>query len=399
VLALLTPGADALGPAGLGAAPPAPPASRSGAAALPDAPDLLRGDGPPLPGVAYEFPGEDWGRARPEAMGFDRGDLRAAVDAARAADSSCFLVARRGRVVGEWYWNGASPDAAQPVFSVTKSVTSTLVGLAEEAGALSLDDRASDTITSWRGTASEDVTVGDLLANVSGRHWDYFSDYGDLFGAFDSDAHATGLGQDAPPGTTWVYNNAAIQSLHPVLREAVGGDVARFAEERLFAPLGMTRTRLSHDRAGNTLLYSGLRTTCRDLARFGYLHLRHGDWDGRRVVPADWVERSTGGSSQDLNAAYGLLWWVNARGRVAGSSGGLAPDGRDAGAERADTRYVPGAPGDMFFAIGLGGQMLAVDPGSETVVVRLGPEKSEGFSAFYDAEDAAAVVTEAFEGP
>ena len=53
----------------------------------------------------------------------------------------------------------------------------------------------------------------------------------------------------------------------------------------------------------------------------------------------------------------------------------------------------------MFFAIGLGGQVLAVDPGSETVVVRLGPEEAEGFSAFYDPEDAAAVVTEAFEGP
>ena len=351
----------------------------------------------PGPGVAHEYPGADWERATPEALGFDPGALDAAVQRAGEAGSSCFLVTRRGRLAGEWYWNGTDPSRGQEVWSATKAVTSTLVGLARDEGRLDLDDRVSDYVKGWEGTDSGEVTVRNLLSNDSGRHWDYVSDYPALLEAEDGDAHAVGLGQDAEPGTTWVYNNAAVQALDVVLGDALGQDVAAFARDRLFEPLGMADTRMTHDEAGNTRLFAGLRSTCRDLARFGYLFLRGGAWDGRQVVPRPWVAAATGRPSQPLNAGYGLLWWLNrpgARPEGAGAAlGATAPD--DDGPGTDDDQMVPGAPEDMFWAVGLGGQIVQVDPGSETVVVRLGSEDAELSGPFYQPADAAAVVTEA----
>ncbi len=238
----------------------------------------------------------------------------------------------------------------------------------------------------WRGTPSEDVTIRDLLSNTSGRHWDYLTDYPALTEAANADLLAAGLDQDDEPGTTWVYNNAAIQALDVVLQEALGGDVAAFAEERLFTPLGMRNTRLTHDDDGNTRLNVGLESTCGDLARFGYLFLRGGAWPGEQVVPRRWVEEATGAPSQRLNDAYGLLWWLNRprhgpRQRRGGPHRrpadrlGRRPGRRRHGGADTDDQMAPGAPEDMFWAVGLGDQVLQVDPGSETVVVRTGARR------------------------
>ncbi len=73
---------------------------------------------------------------------------------------------------------------------------------------------------------------------------------------------------------------------------------------------------MSTDAAGNTLTFMGLQTTCLDLARFGYLMLQGGTWDGEQVVSADFVEQATAVSSTELNAGYGYLFWLNHRGRI-----------------------------------------------------------------------------------
>ena len=133
-------------------------------------------------------------------------------------------------------------------------------------------------------------------------------------GASDKTAFALALGQDAPPGDVWAYNNSAIQTLSAVLEAATGEDPVDYARTQLFEPLGMADSTLTTDAAGNALTFMGLRTTCLDLARFGYLMLRDGVWDGEQVVSSDYVEQATGRSSTELNAAYGLLWWLNREG-------------------------------------------------------------------------------------
>jgi CubicO group peptidase (beta-lactamase class C family) len=296
--------------------------------------------------------------------------------AAEAGRSSCLVVTRHGAVVDERYWQGATAETPREAWSVTKSVTSTLVGIARDDGVLDLDDRASDTIAEWRGTPSEDVTIEDLLANDSGRHWDLTTDYVAMaLGASDKTAFSVGLGQDAPPGEVWAYNNAAIQTLDAVLEAATGRAPADFARTRLFEPIGMAHSALSTDPAGNTLTFMGLQTTCLDLARFGSLALRGGAWDGEQVVSAEYVGRATGAPSTPLNAAYGLLWWLNREGPI--GSPVLATTGRG-GQAIVHGQLVPGAPEDAFWALGLWDQVVAVLPSEGVVAVRMGDPPPAG---------------------
>jgi CubicO group peptidase (beta-lactamase class C family) len=333
-----------------------------------------------------------WETAAPEAAGFDSAALRRIARDAGRRGSTCFVVARDGALVGEWNWQGVDADAPREVYSVTKSVTSTLIGIAQADGDLRVDDPAATHIRDWRGTDSSGVTVRQLLANDSGRFWTPASDYGDLVQAADRTAYALGLGQQYDPGEVWAYNNAAIQSLDRVLTDATDTVTAELAENRLFTPLGMTATRMTPDESGrSTNVFFGLQSTCRDLARFGQLFAQRGEWDGTQLVPRSWVEAAVGAPSQRLNAAYGLLWWLNRFGPLRDPVDSVEP--QEPPAVRAVGRMAPGAPADLFAALGLGGQVVLVDPTSRTVVVRLGDPPPSGEDA-YGFADAARVVTE-----
>jgi CubicO group peptidase (beta-lactamase class C family) len=322
----------------------------------------------PEPEVRY--PGAEWATEDPAAAGFDPAALGRLDAAAEAAGSSCLAVTRDGAVVDERYWDGGGADQPREAFSVTKSVTSTLVGIAQDEGVLTLDEPAADHIAEWRGTDSDAVTLRNLVSNDSGRHWDFGTDYTEMaIGARDKTAFAIGLGQDAPPGEAWAYNNSAIQTLSEVLGDATGEDPADYATSRLFDPIGMRRSAMSQDGAGNTLTFMGLRTTCLDLARFGYLMLNGGRWDGEQIVSAEWVAEATGRSSTDLNAAYGYLWWLNRRGPIA--SPAVATTGAGQGSI-ADGQMVPDAPEDVFWALGFRNQIVAVIPSERIVAVRMG---------------------------
>jgi CubicO group peptidase (beta-lactamase class C family) len=339
------------------------------------------------------FPGEEWARGDAAEAGFDPAALEEIATDAEQNGTNCLVVVRHGEIVAEWYWNGTDAGSAQEVFSATKSVTSTLVGIAQDDGDLSVDDPAADYIPEWAGTPSEEVTVENLVSNDSGREWSLAIDYQEMVGSADRTGFAVALGQDAPPGTTWAYNNSAIQTLDAVLHEATGEEPAAYADDRLLGPLGMTDSEMTRDPSGNTNMFFGLQSTCEDMARFGYLFLRDGSWDGEQIVSEEWVEAATGQPSQELNASYGYLWWLNHHGTMAGAD--QATTGEQA-AQAEEGRMVEGAPEDMYWALGLGGQIVQVDPGSDTVVVRLGG--GEG-SANFGQAGTARVVTEALAEP
>ena len=335
-------------------------------------------------------------RPDPAALGFDERTLRKLARSAKRKGSTCFAVARKGQLVGSWYWRGSSAESPQEVFSVTKSVASTLVGMAQADKDLSITEPAATYIPAWQGTASASVTVRNLLANDSGRYWTPTSDYGDLVHAPDRTAYAVGLSQQYEPGSVWAYNNAAIQTLDAVLRVATGKDTATFAKKRLFKPLGMAHTMLTHDASGNsTDVFFGMQSTCPDLLRFGQLYAQRGRWEGDRLLPASWVKAAIGGSSQSLNAAYGLLWWVNRYGSIRTPLDADNP-GQPPGVAKVG-KLAPGAPANLFAALGFGGQVVLVDPKSQTVVVRLG-QPGAADSRDYTFADAAEVVTEALKG-
>jgi CubicO group peptidase (beta-lactamase class C family) len=327
----------------------------------------------------------------PADAGFDPAALDAIAETARVGKSRCLAVARNGALVREWYFADATAASTQNVFSVTKSITSTLVGIAQDDGSLRIDQPASTWITEWRGTPSESVTVRNLLSNDSGREWSLGIDYGQLIRAPDATAFAIGLGQTSPPGQVWAYNNSAIQTLQRVLEAATGQDVATFARARLFEPIGMAASSMGTDATGHALMYQGVRSNCQDLARFGTLLADRGRWGTEQIVSEAWVDQATGASSTPLNAAYGFLWWLNRPGPIGGA---LAATGvGDAAPETG--QLAAGAPEDMFWALGLGNQVVQVDPGSGTVVVRLGTAEFAPKPPTFGRADATRVVTEA----
>lgn len=353
-------------------------AGLDGGATEPGDSDSGRDTGVATDSAETVFPGDEWLTATPESLGLDSPILEEAAVVADEGGSHCLMVTRHGHLAGEWYFDGWDRTTSQNVFSVTKSVTSTLVGIAVDQGLVDLDDPASIYIDEWQGTASEAVTIRQLLSNTSGRYWSIGTDYLQMaFIAEDKTAFAVGLEQQHDPGTYWEYNNAAIQTLQRVLREAVQEPVYQFARGRLLGPIGVAGD-MSTDAAGNTVTFSDLVASCSDLMRFGYLVLRGGRWADEVIVSEGWLAEATSPSST-LNDAYGFLWWLNRQGHWVNAS--ASDEERDEG----DGQILPGLSENIVMARGLQNQLVVIDPDHDLVMTRIGGT-SDLVDAFLNGE-------------
>ncbi|MFI5428252.1 serine hydrolase domain-containing protein [Aeromicrobium sp. UC242_57] len=258
---------------------------------------------------AVRYPGSAWARS-------ERGDW-SELDAILARDgSTCVAVIKDGVLVHDGYWNGGGAEVPQRVYSITKSLSSLLVGMYVDGGEVDLDGSASEQVDEWRGGPAEEVTVRSLLAMTSGRHGDESADRHMIRVAPDKTAYSVGVAQDRGPDEGWSCDNVAAQTLESVLDDVdETDDVVDIAQRRLFGPIGMRHTTWARDAAGNALTFSGVESTCHDLARVGHLMLNEGTWKGEQLLSADYVEQATSPSSAH-NAAYGLMWWTNGRGRI-----------------------------------------------------------------------------------
>ena len=207
--------------------------------------------------------------------------------------------------------------------------------------------------------------------------------------AEDKTAFSIDLEQQHEPGTTWVYNNAAIQTLDEVLEVATGMPTADFAEEALFEPLGMGTT-MNRDVSGNTLAFMGAQASCRDLARFGLLFLRGGEWGGEQIVSAEWVAEATS-PSQDLNEGYGFLWWLNRTARSSGTEEVPAYGSADEASKA--------IAGRTYAALGLFNQLVGVYPDVGIVATRLGADKGPDGGVFGLGDLSAGVLRAMGEEP
>ena len=318
-----------------------------------------------LPTVTAEpdaFPGKDWRRN-------EQGDWSQLDATLKRTGSTCVAVVKDGELVHDAYWNGGSEHGRHRVYSITKSLTSLLVGQAADEGYLELDDTASEEIDEWRVGAAGEVSVRDLLSMTSGRRSNDAIDRRMIRDEADKTTYAVNLPQDRAPGTKWAYDNSAAQALESVLDDIYEtDDVVKIAQDRLLGPLGMRDTVWARDQAGNALTFSGVESTCLDLARVGHLMLNRGAWDGKQLVSSGFVDQATRPSSK-LNAAYGLLWWVNGKGRIVEvlRQAGYAND-----KPSYEGQLAPSVPDDAFWAYGYGDQYVAVVPSDGVVAVRLG---------------------------
>lgn len=308
------------------------------------------------------WPLDEWALGDPVAHGFDLAALEEAADYADSVESDCLLVVHDGELIFERYFGETGSTTPLQTWSMAKSYTSALVGIALGRGELgSVDDPVKAYLPELAGQPSGDVTLAQLLSMTAGMYVDVMDDMVEMFTAPDMTQKALSVGVQTEPGTAWQYSNVATQMFEPILRAATGRPADEYAQEHLWGPLGMNAS-WAKDEVGNPAMYMNVLASCRDHARFGYLYLHRGCWNGEQLVPAAWVEASTSPST-DFNPGYGWFWWL--------SGGHPTLDLVDSSELERGTLH-PSGPDDSFCAVGLGGQIIEVVPSHDMVIVRIG---------------------------
>lgn len=275
-------------------------------------------------------PAWDWPAATPEEVGLDSGALADLLESIQAQGDpvDSVVIVRQGRLVLEAYVYPFRQDLRHDLYSCTKSVTSMLVGIAIQEGAIPgveapvLGFFPERTIANLDGR-KRSLRLEHLLTMSSGFEWleqgvPYWlaANSGSRM-AYSSDPVQLVL--DTPvtlePGTRFLYNTGNSQLLATIVEKSTGMDILSFARKRLFAPLGITDVAWKVDRAGNHAGGGGLQMKPRDLARLGELYLRGGAWEGRQIVPETWVRESVQPRiTVSEEARYGYHWWIPADG-------------------------------------------------------------------------------------
>ncbi len=335
----------------------------------PDQVPGLRARPRPAPGeplYTYRAPADrndGWATAAVAEAGFARGAIEALVTAViegQAGLLHSLLVVRDGRLVLEEYFHGYGADDLHRLASVTKSVSSLLVGLAVDQGRIrDLDVPLFSFFpqhTDLRTAAWERVTLRHLLTMSMGLDWSD-EEAGRLHGTgeefFRLVLARRSMGE---PGTTWRYVSANVNLLAGVLRQATGLPADEFALRHLFGPLGIERFDWSWGaQDGYRAMDGALQLRPRDMAKLGQLVLDEGRWRESQIVSADWIRESTSARipTGEPIAGYGYLWWV-----------GSLPS--------------PTGPAPVILANGFGSQFIAAFPQQNMVLVTTGGNDDNG---------------------
>jgi CubicO group peptidase (beta-lactamase class C family) len=337
-----------------------------------------------LPEARYQAPmahSDGWNTARADSVGVDAAGLAAMTAALRAAPElglHAVLIERDGKLIYEEYFEGPDERWGQPLGkvamtmetrhdlrSVTKSVVSALVGIARSEGAIaSLDQPLVAWFPEYPELDTPDsrrVTLAHALSMTSGFAWN--EDVVPYSDPRNDEIRMTRAPQPlryvlsrpfaTEPGRDFKYNGGLTQAMAAVVQRATKTPFQAYARAKLFEPLGISDVEWSGTLGDMPSAASGLRLRPRDLAKFGSLYLHGGQWNGKQVMPADWIDLSTRrhvrhppppGATGEFG--YGYFWW-----------------------------YVctptPGGLTEARVAVGLGGQRIIVYPGLNMVVTVL----------------------------
>ncbi|MEJ2045556.1 MAG: serine hydrolase [Reinekea sp.] len=274
--------------------------------------------------------------------------------------TNAMLVMKDGHIVYERYLNNMRPETRHIGWSMTKSITSILVGIAYEEGKIkSLDAPITDYIPELSEGAYKGVTIRQILAMASGVEYEERYDFSNPGTAAKNHILAlvknvsrfadiaVNLERKHKPGTVFEYKTIDAAVLGWLLERVLdGSNVASYAAQKLWEPLGTEQNGFfimdGAPGVGREFTGAGFNATLRDWARFGQMVLQQGEFNGHRIVSADYIQKSTHSVlPEDPNmGGYGYQWWTM------GSS-------------------------NAFSAIGLQGQFVYIDPDTNTVIVKL----------------------------
>jgi len=328
---------------------------------------------------AMVFPGADWRQARPESQGIDSTKLKAVVSYLKNNSGSDgvkeLVIIRNGYMI----WKGPDIDKRHGVWSLTKSFTSTALGLLIDDGKATLDTLAKDHVPAMTATYPE-VTLRHFTTMTSG----YYAVGDKTAGSYKHGPSSTPFKPAKtplfqPPGSRYAYWDSAMNQFANVLAHIADEPIETLFRRRIADPIGMNR--LNWDwgdfgKVGGIVINGGsgnsnkhMFISARELARFGHLFLNRGKWKGKQLISAAWIDAATKShvpasmpleelSGADGRGMYGYNWWAN----------GVKANGK---------RKWPDAPVGTYAASGYNNNDMFVIGKWNMVIVRLGLDQRD----------------------
>ncbi len=304
------------------------------------------------------WPTNGWRTCHPEEVGMDADLLKRVNDDILLlqrlhVDIHNVLIIKNGYIVAEQYYSEYTYDSLHPINSCTKSITSALMGIAIDEGYIeSVNEKMVDYFPEYEienlTGEKQNITIKDLLTMSAGFEWyEMEYPYGDDRNSFyqwvrsdDRIQFVLDLPLTSIPGEEFNYNTGISHILSAIIQRTTGTRTDLFANEHLFEPLGIINYDWFIDSNGIATGGHGLRLYPRDMAKFGYLYLKHGLWDGEQIIPENWIDESSTAHIQRKYIPefhYGYHWWVK--------------------------------PNNYYTAVGVYGQWIYVIPDYDMVIV------------------------------
>jgi CubicO group peptidase (beta-lactamase class C family) len=236
-------------------------------------------------------------QSTPEAEGVSSTAIITFLDSAAKSNSELhgFVFLRHGKIIASGWWNPYQPDLKHTLYSTSKSFTSTAVGFAVSEKLLTVEDKVisffpndlPDTVSPFLA----DLRVKDLLSMSAGMDPD------PTFAVVGKDSNWIKAFLSTPiinkPGTKFLYNTLATYTLSAIVQKVTGEKIINYLTPRLFTPLGIEGMDWEQDLMGINTGGWGLRLKTEDMAKFGQLYLQKGKWNGKQIIPAEWIEEAT----------------------------------------------------------------------------------------------------------
>lgn len=303
-------------------------------------------------GQSYYYPpiqGDTWATIDPVSLGWCPEAIADLDDFLEQKGTKAFIVLKDGKMVIEHYYGEFTQDSIWYWASAGKSLAAFMVGMAQEKGILNIQDKSSTYLgqgwTSLGPLEEGKIKIWHQLTMTTGLD----------DGVPDPDCLLPEcLVYKAGPGTRWAYHNAAYRKVQDVVANAWGNSFQHFMTTQLTLKTGISGLWYDY------ILYSKPRS----LARFGSLVLNNGTWNGTKVLGDQSYIEAMRNTSQNLNEAYGYLWWLN------GKSSFMVPVLRNV----FSGPLIQEAPSDMYCALGKNDQKIYIIPSTNMVIVRMGNE-------------------------
>jgi CubicO group peptidase (beta-lactamase class C family) len=290
--------------------------------------------------------GTDWETKSPSSLGWNQNALQPLKDYLLEKNSKSFMILVNGRIVMEEYFDGHTSTASWPWNSAGKTLVTATTGIAQQEGLLHINTKVAQYLgTGWTSEPLEKenlITSRHLLTMTSG-----INDESD----FIVKANLTYL-KDA--GVRWSYHNV-FQKLMDVVAAASNQDFESYFNTKMKNKIGMDGS------WNNGIVFKIYNSNTRSMARFGLLALNKGKWKEDQIINESFFNESIS-TSQNINPAYGYLWWLN------GKTSYMVPGGQTV----YEGLLVPSAPADMYAAMGADDQRIYVIPSKNMVVIRMG---------------------------